>query len=517
MMTTMTMTELGTGDADAPVAKNPEEPAAGERRAGRHRALTARGSIVGWMLLLITVALGGSVLVTAQVFNVRVDELLAERLTRAAQSFRTFANSPSGRSQHTVDALLTRYLQDTVPNRAETSFSMVAGKPHRRTAVEPPVRMDKDADFVRSIASADEPEHGRLKTAHGPIDYAVLPVHVVGDPRPGALVVIEFRAGLADPLFESLRIFGLVALAALIVAGGVSWLVAGHVLEPVRLVRQAAEQISETDLRRRIPVTGSDDVAQLASTFNRMLGRLQSAFATQRQFVDDAGHELRTPITVIRGQLELLGEDPAERAETIALVTDELDRMSRFVEDLLMLARAGQPDFLIYGTVDLTDLTIDVLAKARMLGARRWTIDELAEGHVEADGQRLTQALMQLTSNAVAHTFEGDVIAVGSRPRAGRLLLWVRDTGCGVSEDDAEMIFERFRRGSGARRSTGAGLGLPIVRSIAQAHGGSVRLDSSPAEGATFTLDLPLRRDPGPADGHEADVGSEVTMGEERK
>jgi signal transduction histidine kinase len=128
-----------------------------------------------------------------------------------------------------------------------------------------------------------------------------------------------------------------------------------------------------------------------------------------------------------------------------------------------------------------------------VLGDRRWRLDGLAEQTVYADGERLTQALMQLTHNAVAHTRTGDLIEIGSAVRDGHVELWVSDSGPGVDADVRERVFDRFTRGDGTTRE-GAGLGLAIVASIADAHGGRVRLDSSPGQGATFTLDLPLRR-----------------------
>ena len=135
-----------------------------------------------------------------------------------------------------------------------------------------------------------------------------------------------------------------------------------------------ARSITDTDIRRRIPVHGTDEVSRLATTFNSMLDRLEQAFALQRNLLDDAGHELRTPITIIRGHLELMGDDPAEHKETVALVTDELDRMSRMVDDLLTLARAAQPTFLRLDVVDLRQLLRDVHAKAEALGARDWQL-----------------------------------------------------------------------------------------------------------------------------------------------
>ena len=149
-----------------------------------------------------------------------------------------------------------------------------------------------------------------------------------------------------------------------------------------------------------------------------MLDRLESAFVGQRQFLDDAGHELQTPLTVLRGHLELLDVgDPEEIAETRELLLDEVDRMARLVGELILLAKSDRPDFVTPRPVDLTALTVDTLAKARGLGDRTWTLDETASVTVPVDEQRLTQALLQLCDNAVKHT--------GAR-RRGRARLVVR-------------------------------------------------------------------------------------------
>lgn len=134
------------------------------------------------------------------------------------------------------------------------------------------------------------------------------------------------------------------AVASLLLTVFISYIVAGQILRPIRQMRAAAEEIGEDDLARRIPVSGRDDIAELAVTVNTMLDRVERAFAAQRRFVDDASHELRTPVSIIRGQLEVLPEDPQGRREAIAIATDELDRMSRTVTDLLSLAQAERPD-----------------------------------------------------------------------------------------------------------------------------------------------------------------------------
>lgn len=229
-----------------------------------------------------------------------------------------------------------------------------------------------------------------------------------------------------------------------------------------------------------------------------MLDRVEGAFAAQRSFLDDAGHELRTPITVIRGHLELADPSVPLGSDTRALVFDELDRMARIVEDLLLIAKAERPDFVVPGPTDIADLVRDIVQKARPLGDRAWELRNDALIVADVDRERVTQALMNLVRNAMQHTSEGDRITVWSAVRDDRLELGVTDTGEGVAPDDRERIFERFTRGASARRtrSDGAGLGLAIARAIAHAHDGHLELRDTPGEGATFVLSLPRPAEP---------------------
>ena len=218
---------------------------------------------------------------------------------------------------------------------------------------------------------------------------------------------------------------------------------------------------------------------------------------SQRAFVRDAGHELRPPITVIRGHLEMMGVDPADRAATLALVNDELARMTRMVDDLLLLAKAERPDFLRLRPVRLEELANEMMAKIVALGPRNWALETHGEGVTLADRERLTQAVMNLADNAVAHTQSDDHITL--RLNAGRQTyrLSVTDTGTGIPKAEQERIFDRFARGRNERRrSSGAGLGLSIVQAIAEAHRGTVEVVSEQGEGATFTLVLPRQGPP---------------------
>lgn len=457
--------------------------------------MSARARILAWVLLVVLLALAGSLLATRTVLHNQLDQRLDNEIAHETGKLRAFLASsdarPAGRPA-TVEAVLGRHLERNLPEKYETFFSIGDGAASRRSAIEPPVRLDTDPKFVAELSRATTPAYGTVTTAVGSARYGVVPVTIEGSPGRGALVIVEFVDHAAGEINDVVGVMAAMSGAALVLAGLIGWLVAGRILAPVREVRLAAEQIGETDLSRRIEVRGSDDVAALGRTFNTMLDRLESAFAGQREFIDDAGHELRTPITIVRGHIELMGDDPGENAATRHLVLDELGRMQRIVDDLLVLAKSGGPDFLAPGETDLADLTVETLAKSRPLADRVWRLDAVAEVKVRADGQRLTQALLQLVSNAVRHTVPGQEIALGSEVTATTARLWVRDTGEGVPPDSRSRIFERFKRGSNSSGDDGAGLGLAIVAAIAEAHGGRVLLDTVPGEGARFTMEIPV-------------------------
>ena len=221
----------------------------------------------------------------------------------------------------------------------------------------------------------------------------------------GALIVVTYYGDARAGLMDTIQTYIVVALLSLLVITAFAAAQSGRLLAPLRTLRETADEITDTDLSRRLPETGNDDITALTRTFNRMLDRLEAAFVGQRQFLDDAGHELKTPLTVLRGHLELLDVgSPAEIAETRELLLDEIDRMSRLVGELILLAKSDRPDFVTPRPVDLAGLTVDTLAKARGLGDRAWTLDETASVTVPLDEQRLTQALLQLCDNAVKHT-----------------------------------------------------------------------------------------------------------------
>jgi signal transduction histidine kinase len=287
----------------------------------------------------------------------------------------------------------------------------------------------------------------------------------------------------------------LIAIIAISLA--LAWLTTGKILAPLRKLTNTAKVINEANLNRRFDVRGDGELAELAKTFNGMMGRIESAFITQRNFINDAGHELRTPITIIRGHLELIeviDADSLARQETINLVIDELDRMNRLVNDLILLARAERHDFLQIETIELTSFVAELFNKLQTLGERTWHLDnQILSGKMTGDRQRITQAIINLANNAVQHTVTDSLIVFGAKQEGDRVEFWLRDTGDGIAASEQERIFERFARVKNSRRrSEGSGLGLAIVKAVVEAHTGAINLQSQLGIGSTFTLVFPL-------------------------
>jgi signal transduction histidine kinase len=465
--------------------------------AGRLAAFLrgARTRILAAFLVLLAFSTLLSVLAIRQVLFVRTGDRVDAALTQEVEEFRTLVR---GRDPATgerfgtrLDLIFDTYLRRNVPGEGETLIAFVNGEVYKDESGGRGGGFPLGAR-LSEWARLTVPERGDVETPIGTVRYLAVPVRLEDEVR-GVFVVAASLSTERDEVEDAVRLAAIVLVTVLLIASILAWVVAGRVLFPLRLLADTARSIGESDLSRRIPVSGRDEIADLSRTFNAMLDRLQAAFATQRAFVSDASHELRTPITIVRGHLELLGDDPEERRETIALVTDELDRMSRFVDDLLLLARSERDDFLRVGPLELGALTDELLDKATALGARDWRLEARGEAVLVADRQRLTQAVMGLAQNAVQHTGDGDPIWIGSAVERGEARLWVRDSGPGVAADDRQRIFERFARASASRRrSEGAGLGLAIVRAIAEAHGGRVALSSRVGAGATFTIVVPL-------------------------
>jgi two-component system, OmpR family, sensor kinase len=478
-------------------------------------AHSARTRILIAYVVLLALAAVLAVLGFRQFLLVRledqVDNALRQEVLELDQLLTNGRDPATGRPFATLEALFDVYFDRNVPSNEEAFLGFVEGDLYRSSTLARfpldrlPTERLSDWEQLASRSPGDERDAtGRIDTRLGEAHFRAQRIRFEDDV--GAFVVTILPADEREEIGDFLTYGGAAALGVLLIASACAWLIAGRALEPVRQLTETARSISESNLTHRIEARGTGEAAEMARSFNAMLDRLESVFQSQREFVQDANHELRDPLTIVRGHLQLLEDDPDERRRTIQLVTDELDRMGTIVDDLKLLAEADQPGFLRFEWIDLEVFTKELHSKASALASRRWTIDGAGGGTFFADRHRLTQAAMNLAHNAVQHSVESDTIAIATEVRDGHIRVTVRDTGAGISMPDQAVIFDRFTRGSGAHlRYGGSGLGLAIVKAIADAHEGSVELESRLGEGAKFTIIVPQDAREGGAGGQNSD------------
>jgi signal transduction histidine kinase len=505
----------------AETAAGPAEAGAKPRRPG----LSVRARFTATVALLVTIGLAGSGLIVYVVELRRIDAASVREAAQELDEFRAFArhdqNNPTSAAPLSVQQLLRTFIERNVPDADELLVGWVEGSVRWYYPRDPLV---DDPAFLRAAASlADDGGSTRIATRQGEALISTQPVR--GDDVDGALVVVSYLDQDRGELRDTMRTYAIVAALSLLTIAWIAWWQAGRLLSPLRTLRRTAEEIGATDLSRRVPESGNDDLTALTRTLNGMLDRLETAFTAQRRFLDDAGHELKTPLTVLRGHLELIDPaDPVETEETRTLLLDEVDRMARLVDDLILHAKSGRPDFLSVRLTDPADLVTAVLSKARALGDRRWVLDpgpdtgsDTGPLQVVVDDQRITQALLQLADNAVKHTSPGQEIGMGYRVGGDRLQWWVRDTGPGVHPADRQRVFERFERAYVPVGDEGFGLGLSIVAAISRAHGGTAYVEApSSGAGSRFVIDIPVVRRDRPSDSVPEDLRSH-RLGEDQE
>ncbi|AUT03513.1 two-component sensor histidine kinase [Nostoc sp. CENA543] len=420
-----------------------------------------------------------------------------EEVNRLREADNRLIKKPKNREE--LREFLDAFLGNQLPEDDTFLIMLWKGKFYKSSPRARPKELSRDSKIIRYWARLTQPEQGEKVIPGSKVDsivYLAQPVKIK-DEVMGVFVIAHATAGERGEVLEAVAVIIQVSVGVLFLALILAWFASGKILAPLRLLTHTARQISETDLNQRLNVDGGGELAELAATFNEMMDRLQAAFISQRNFINDAGHELRTPITIIRGHLELMGDDPQDRQETLTLVMDELERMNRFVNDLMLLAKAERPDFLQLEIIDVASFTEELFAKVQALGDRNWQLQVTGKGKIVADRQRLTQAVMNLAQNATQHTNHTGTISLGSMIHQGTVSFWVRDTGEGIAKADQNRIFQRFARATNSRRrSEGAGLGLSIVQAIAEAHDGKVTLESKIGVGSTFTVILPLESPP---------------------
>jgi two-component system, OmpR family, sensor kinase len=486
--------------ARLPAAESPE---AAERQGSRLRAWlgaagSARSRILIAYVLLLALAAVVAMFGFRQFLLIRladeVDEDLRQEV-RELDLLLTHGRDPAtGLRFASLGALFDIYFARNVPSRDEAFLGFVGGELYRSSTLAsfPLNRLPADTvEEWETLASRSpdegDPATGRIDTTLGEAYYRAAQIRYRDDV--GAFVVTILPAEDRDDIERFMWYGGAASLGVLLMASAFAWLISGRVLEPVRRLTDTARSISQSDLTHRIEVRGTGEPADMARSFNAMLDRLEAVFRSQREFIQDANHELRDPLTIVRGHLQLIDDDRAERERTIELVLDEIDRMGRIVDDLKLLSDVEQPGFLRLESIDLAAFTQELVSKASALASRDWVVDEIGSGTFFADRHRLTEAVMNLAHNAIQHTTASDTIAISTSANEDEVRISVRDTGTGISDVDQKKIFGRFTRGAGAHlRYAGGGLGLAIVKAIAEAHAGRVELRSLLGEGSTFTV-----------------------------
>jgi len=322
--------------------------------------------------------------------------------------------------------------------------------------------------------------------------------------RGGKPIVIAHIAQRLDIVDSETRraqtILFYAALVACVAVVVVSLFIARSLVDPVVRLTGAMEEIGSEQLDRRLRWQRGDEIGKLAATFDAMLDRLQGAFARERQFISDASHELKTPLTVINANAQLIRRwgkrDERVQADSLNAIIDETTRLAEMVGGMLTLSKAASGDQIPKEPLALEPIVADVVANLTDRAAKKGLVlraDFNAGGHmILGDAPLIRQLLMNLVDNAIKFTESGEIVVAVSRT-ATTLRIEVSDTGIGIGDETADRLFDRFFRGDASHSRTveGTGLGLAIVRSVAQVHGGTVSAAARPEGGSVFAVELP--------------------------
>jgi two-component system, OmpR family, sensor kinase len=481
----------------------------------RFRRLAPRGlrwRLAGWFtlvtLLCTAIAFVAVYRGTGTQLRSQIDHEIAGDAAELAHNL----NVAHARTPRQISGAATRYIRNQ-PFSASSTLLFVLVPGAETSTNRPELFGNPQQDNDETLAEQDQEDRLSARLPLASDGFTTLPLPDVGNVRlfkramrfPGGISVTigvgEPLASVAHAQRSVARAFILAGLLALASALLASYLIGSRLSRPLRSMAAVATRVDAGDLHPRIedPSGQGDEVTVLADAFNHMLDRLSDAFASQRAFVADASHELRTPLTVIRGQLEVLASQPNPSGEEVRrvekLAQAEIARISRLVDDLLLLAKTEHVEFLRAEQIDLPGFVGELWDGMSLLAERRFELGPVPRGTLRADPDRLAQALRNLVGNAIDHTATEHglvrlrVVAVGDE----RIRFIVQDDGPGIAIDQRERVFHRFHRTDTARdrASGGTGLGLAIVRAIADAHRGTVTAGSSPEGGASIELELP--------------------------
>lgn len=350
---------------------------------------------------------------------------------------------------------------------------------------------------------ASKPVYRDVQIGTNRLRVLTIPLVVSGSDRQVSILQVATQLDTIETTQQVLLyVLFIGAGISMLIAGLAGWISTNQALTPLEAVTRTALQITRADdLSRRIPYDGppDDEVGQLIHAFNQTLSRLENLFNTQRRFLADVGHELRTPLTVIRGNVDLMRRMQSADDESMDSITSEVDRLTRLVGDLLLLAQAESGKLpLVKSMVEMDSLVLEALSQMSVLAKDRLklTIGEIDQVLVCGDQDRLKQVMVNLVGNAIKYTPAGGEVIVGVGKEKNRARITVSNNGPGIPKEDLPHIFERFYRGEKSRTRSrdgkGFGLGLSIAYWIVRNHNGQIEVSSTENEGTTFRIWLPL-------------------------
>jgi heavy metal sensor kinase len=452
--------------------------------------------LFGGILLLVLTAFGGGVYVYFKNSLQRSIDTKIRSIAEVISSSMTDTHDP------TVFGNFERYLENVLGRKPKGKFIQIMDRSGRIGAKMSDIETQTLPTSFSTLERATQGEtvYETIETGTPRLRMVTLPI--VENKKVTSIVQVGTSLEDFDETMKRLLIILIIGIPSSI--GGaiaVGYYMAKKALKPVDQIRRAAVKISSSNLDERIDVgLRKDELGRLAHTFNDMIARLKDAFQRINQFSIDVSHELKTPLTILKGETEVALRKPRENSAYQLLLTsnlEEINQMARIIDDLLLLAKADTGDTRLKADeVDLKDLILEVYSDMSILAEKKnieLTVEDLHEARLTGDELKLRRMLWNVVENGIKYTQPGGRVAISSNRENGSVRINVRDTGVGISDKDLKYVFDRFYRAGGSRnRESGSGLGLSISKWIAEAHKGTIEVESHASSGTVFSIKLPL-------------------------
>ena len=489
--------DAAADDSSAPPPRKPGERGGPQRPSALTRIARkagAAGRLASLHAIVLAAVITGSVLALLHTTTIGIQTVAIQQLDAELQSYQqALAADHSGAGLRSVSTSYLRSHAVADGNLLEVSRPYawaVANAGGSQLAHTPAIVALSESVPARSVLASRH-------LAGNDVELLASPIKQSGHPA-GVFIATVDLSGLRPARDAAFRLALAEGAVALVAGVASAYLLLRRLLRRIGGITETAETIGRGRLAERLGDQGTaDEVGELARSFDSMLDRIQDAVQAQQALLSDVSHQLRTPLTVARGHLEILQRtgttDPAAVRDTLDVAIGELDRMGQLVERLLVLGRAREPVRPDLHDVDLRSFLADFEASWRVLADRNWVLGPVPDAVVRFDETEVRGALLNLVDNAVKVTSPGDVIAVRAQVDEATVMITVEDAGPGIAEADRRSVLNRFWR-PGHDRTAGTGLGLAIVSAVCQAHGGRVEICDSDLGGASITMVL---KDPG--------------------